>query len=379
MNKNWFTYRNILTLLAIVFAIWFVWKFYVILFYFLVAAIISLLGRPIVDLLEKIKIGRFAFPKALASLIAMVSIMAVIFFAAAAFVPVIMEKAEEISKIDTEKASEAIQQQVKSIDEFIISFQGEPSTVGTDSLQAQQQSVEQIINGKLREWINITSIQNILSSVLGSIGNIIVGIFSIVFISFFFLRDEKLFYNIIMTLVPTRFEAQARRILSNSKRMLTRYSGGIIIQSAIVFILVWVGLLLMGSKNALVIAFFCAIMNVIPYLGPIIGTLFALLIELTTVLSGDPSTPIVPIIIRVVVLIQGVQLLDNYVSQPIIFSKRIKAHPLEIFFVVLVFGSLAGIAGMIVAVPVYSFLRIIAKEFFSEFKIVRKMTEHIDA
>ncbi len=377
MNKNWFTYRNILTVLAIVFAIWFVWKFYVIILYFLIAAIISLLGRPVMDLLEKIKFGKFQFPTALAALISMSVLIGVIVLVGAAFIPVLTQKATEISNLNTERASEAIQSQMENIDEFILRFQ-DPNQTGTDSLQTSQQTVEATINSKLREWLNITSIQNILSSLLGSIGNIIVGVFSIVFISFFFLRDEKLFYNILMTLAPTRFEPHAKRILSNSKRTLTRYAGGIIIQSIVVFILVWAGLMLMGSKNALIIAFFCAIMNVIPYLGPIIGTLFALLIELTTVLSEDPYAPIVPMILKLVILIQGVQLIDNYISQPIIFSKRIKAHPLEIFFIVLVFGSLAGIPGMIIAVPVYSFMRIIAKEFFSEYKIVRKITADIE-
>ena len=377
MNKNWFTYRNILTVLAVVFAIWFVWKFYVIILYFLIAAIISLLGRPVMDLLEKIKFGKFKFPTALAALISMSVLIGVIILVAAAFVPVLTQKATEISNLNTERASEAIQGQMKNIDEFILRFQDTNQT-GIDSMQTNQQTVEATINSKLREWLNITSIQNILSSLLGSIGNIIVGVFSIVFISFFFLRDEKLFYNILMTLAPTRFEPHAKRILSNSKRTLTRYAGGIIIQSIVVFILVWGGLMLMGSKNALIIAFFCAIMNVIPYLGPIIGTLFALLIELTTVLSEDPYAPIVPMILKLVILIQGVQLIDNYISQPIIFSKRIKAHPLEIFFIVLVFGSLGGIPGMIIAVPVYSFMRIIAKEFFSEYKIVRKITEDIE-
>lgn len=377
MNKNWFTYRNILTVLAIVFAVWFVWKFYVIILYFLIAAIISLLGRPVMDLLEKIKLGRFQFPTALAALISMSVLIGIIFLVVAAFVPVITQKATEISNINTERASEAIQNQMENIDEFILRFQ-HSDTTSVDSLQSSRQTVEATINSKLREWLNITSIQNILSSLLGSIGNIIVGVFSIVFISFFFLRDEKLFYNILMTLTPTRFEPNAKRILSNSKRTLTRYAGGIIIQSIVVFVLVWAGLMIMGSENALIIAFFCAIMNVIPYLGPIIGTLFALLIELTTVLSHDPYTPIVPMILKLVILIQGVQLIDNYISQPIIFSKRIKAHPLEIFFIVLVFGSLGGIPGMIIAVPVYSFMRIIAKEFFSEYKIVRKITADIE-
>ena len=145
-----------------------------------------------------------------------------------------------------------------------------------------------------------------------------------------------------------------------------------------VFILVAVGLLFLGfGANAWLIALFAGIVNIIPYIGPIIGMLFGILIGVTTNLSIDPSFDIVPLVVKLVILFQSIQLIDNFVSQPIIYSNSIKAHPLEVFFVVLVFGSLAGVPGMIAAMPVYAFFRIIAKEFFSEWKVVRKMTEDI--
>jgi len=214
---------------------------------------------------------------------------------------------------------------------------------------------------------------------MGGLGNILVALFSITFITFFFLRDDKLFYNIVMTLTPTKFEANARRILHSSKIYLTRYFVGLIIQSLVVFILIASGLLILGfGANSWLIALFAGIINIIPYIGPIIGMLFGMLIGITTNLSVDPGFDITPMLIQLFILFQGVQLIDNFVSQPIIYSNSIKAHPLEVFFVVLVFGNLAGVPGMIAAMPVYAFFRIIAKEFFSEAKIVRKMTQGLD-
>ncbi|MFN3940739.1 MAG: AI-2E family transporter [Chitinophagales bacterium] len=224
----------------------------------------------------------------------------------------------------------------------------------------------------------MTSLSNIFGHILGGIGDIILGIFAVVFISFFFLKDEKLFYSIIMGITPTQFEEKTKRILTSSKKTLTRYFAGIILQSTIVFVLVAVSFWIAGYNYALLIGFFCAIINIIPYLGPIIGSLFALLVTVTTQFAQDPEADFTATIITVVFIVQGVQLIDNYISQPYIFSNRMNAHPLEIFFIVLVFGTLAGIPGMIIAVPVYSFLRIIAREFFSEFKIVRNITQGID-
>ncbi len=370
MQKPWFTYRNFVTVLAIIFVIWFVWNFYIIISYFLIAAVISLLGKPIVEFLDKIKFRRFHIPRWISALLAITVMSGLIAGAIALFIPLVLEQAHIISSIDTQRVANSLEEPFMRAEEFIVDFQGNQADSNT--------TLQGIINERLQEWMSFTSITTILNSLLGGIGSLIVGVFSVVFISFFFLRDERLFYEIIMTLTPTRYETNGKRILHSSKITLTRYFAGLILQSTVVFILVTAGLWIMGFKYALLIGFFCAIVNIIPYLGPIIGTLFALLVEITTTLSSNPDANIGLIILKIVILIQGVQLFDNYVSQPFIFSNTLKAHPLEIFFIVLVFGSLAGIPGMILAVPVYSFMRIIAREFFSEYKIVRRMTGHIE-
>jgi predicted PurR-regulated permease PerM len=69
--------------------------------------------------------------------------------------------------------------------------------------------------------------------------------------------------------------------------------------------------------------------------------------------------------------------LDAALIQPFIFSKSVKAHPLEVFLVILVAGTVAGIPGMIFAIPSYTIFRVIAREFLSGFKIIRKLTEKI--
>ena len=71
------------------------------------------------------------------------------------------------------------------------------------------------------------------------------------------------------------------------------------------------------------------------------------------------------------------QMLDNFLLQPIIFSNSVNAHPLEIFLVILIAGTVAGISGMIFAIPFYTFIRIIAKEFLSQFEIVKSLTKNI--
>lgn len=369
MNTAWFTYRNILTVLGLAFAIWFVLNFYVIISYFLIAAVISLLGQPLVSVMDKIRIGKWGIPRWMSALISLSFIIAIIVGIVLLFVPLVIDQANIISAIDTQAVAESLQEPLERIEGIVMKFQ--------EGSAQEYTSLEELLNNQLQEWINITSISKIFQNILGSLGEIIVGVFSVMFISFFFLTDEKLFYAILMGITPTRLEEQTKRILSASKKTLTRYFAGIILQSTIVFILISVAFYIAGFKYALLIGFFCAIINIIPYLGPIIGTLFALLVTVTTQFSVNPGADFTAILVTVIAICQGVQLIDNYISQPIIFSNSIKAHPLEIFFIVLVFGNFAGIPGMILAVPVYSFIRIIAKEFFSEFKIVRNITQSL--
>lgn len=368
MQSSWFTYRNLLTVLGVAFAIWFIWNFYVIISYFFIAGIISLLGRPIVDFLYRFKIGRFKVPNWLSAVIAMLVILGILTGIMAIFVPMLRDQAEIIYAIDTKKVAASLEEPLMRLEGFILQFQGGNSDT----------TLRGVINERLNEWINLTSLGNIINSLLSSLGSVAVATFSIIFITFFFLKDQRLFYEILMAVTPTRFEPQMKNILRSSKITLTRYFAGIIIQSSVVVVLISTGLWIMGIHYALLIGFFCGIVNIIPYLGPLIGTGFALLITISSTLNGNPNADLTPIILKIVILIQGVQFIDNYVAQPIIFSKRMNAHPLEIFFIVLIFGTIAGIPGMIVSVPTYSFLRLVAREFFSEFKIVRKMTEHID-
>jgi len=369
MNKNWSNNSIIkstiliLITLAVVFGVvWLLLQITTILFYFIIAAIISIVGKPICDFIQKFKIGKFAIPDSLAALLTIIILFGALFGIVKIFTPLVVEQTNNISHIDTERVAESLQNQIVVLDSMIIQFQ-DP--------EAPAQSVEQVINENLRNWINVTSITHIFNNIMGGLGNILVALF--------FLRDDKLFYNIVMTLTPTKFEANARRILHSSKIYLTRYFVGLIIQSLVVFILIASGLLILGfGANSWLIALFAGIINIIPYIGPIIGMLFGMLIGITTNLSVDPGFDITPMLIQLFILFQGVQLIDNFVSQPIIYSNSIKAHPLEVFFVVLVFGNLAGVPGMIAAMPVYAFFRIIAKEFFSEAKIVRKMTQGLD-
>ncbi|MFI5172981.1 MAG: AI-2E family transporter, partial [Chitinophagales bacterium] len=228
----------ILITLALVFgAVWLLLQITTILFYFIIAAIVSLIGKPICDFIEKLRIGKFKIPNSISSLVTIAILFGALYGLVRIFTPMIVQQTNNIAHIDTERVAAGLQQQIEVLDSLIVRFQ-EPT--------APSQSVNDILNANLKTLINVTSITNILNNILGGLGNIIVALFSITFISFFFLRDEQLFYNIVMILTPTKFEPNAQRIMAFSKKYLTRYFVGLIIQSFVVFVLIAAGLLIMG-------------------------------------------------------------------------------------------------------------------------------------
>ena len=160
--------------------------------------------------------------------------------------------------------------------------------------------------------------------------------------------------------------------------MLSRYFVGLILQICILFVIYTIVLLIFGIKNAIVIAFLCALLNLIPYIGPLIGGILMILLTMTSLLEYDFQTHILPVTSYVLFGYIFAQLIDNFFSQPIIFSKSVKSHPLEIFLIIVIGGLLFGITGMIFAVPSYTVIKVVLKEFLSDNPIVKSLTKDFD-
>ena len=116
------------------------------------------------------------------------------------------------------------------------------------------------------------------------------------------------------------------------------------------------------------------ILNVIPYAGPWIGLAIAITMGVASHINQDINTVVIPLVTYMFIVEAITHLIDNIVFQPVIFSNSVRAHPLEIFIVVLASGFAAGIPGMIFGIPAYTVLRVLAREFFYNFKAVQKIT-----
>jgi predicted PurR-regulated permease PerM len=213
--------------------------------------------------------------------------------------------------------------------------------------------------------------------VASTTGSLFIGVFSVMFLSFFFLRDPHLLRNGILVFTPAKWEDHVRTILHKTKVMLSRYFLGLMTEVISMITLISLGLTIFGVKNALLIGFLGGLMNIIPYLGPIIGASIGVILGVTSTLSlGMYDTVLITTLIIIMTFVIA-NLIDNLVLQPLIYSKSVYAHPIEIFLVIIMAGSLAGIPGMILAIPTYTVIRIVAKEFLSGFKVVDELTKNI--
>jgi len=178
-------------------------------------------------------------------------------------------------------------------------------------------------------------------------------------------------------LIPDSHEEQILNSVHKINHLLSRYFIGLLLQLSIVFVLYVIVLLIFGIPNLLIIAFLCAVLNIVPYIGPLIASILAAVLTMLSNLGSDFQTVILPTTIYVLIGFWIVQVIDNNLSQPLIFSKSVSSHPLEIFLVILIAGFLSGILGMIIAVPLYTILKVIGKEFFPENKVIQLFTKNI--
>ena len=360
-------YRVIVAVIGVLLGLFMMWYFFNILVYIITAGVISLIGQPLVEFLSRIRIGKFHIPKSIAALITIVTMLGLLVGLVFLFVPLISNQARMISRINVDEVVTYFAGVINRMQGLLLSY---------DVIKADQ-TLQSILERQITSVINIADFSNLFEKLLGATSTLFIGIFSVLFLSFFFLRDRHLLRSGILLIAPDRFQPEVITILHKTKIMLSRYFIGLLSQLFIMMILLTIGLSVFGIENAILIGFFGGFMNVIPYLGPIIGVTIGTVLGMSSDLGLGMYDQALNSAITVILVFIVTNLIDNFVLQPLIFSKSINAHPIEILLVILMAGSLAGIPGMILAIPGYTVLRIVAKEFLSGFKLIDKLTENI--
>lgn len=361
--------RSILLIAGFIFVIFLLWYFSAIVTYILISVILSFLGKPLVRWITLLKYKNIKIPKGLAAFITLVVLWIVFISFFSFIIPLLINELNTFSQIDFAAVLNSIEEPLIRLTKFL----------GKDPVIFENQNFMDVVTEKIADKIDFSQLTTLFTSIAGTIGELLIGFFSVSFITFFFLKEETMFREVVILLVPTTYEVKVAHILDSISFLLRRYFIGLVFEVSMVMLLVTIGLSIVGIEfqHAVVIGLFCGLFNIIPYLGPWMGAAVGLLIGLALNINADFMSHTFPLLGWMLLVFGSVQILDNILFQPLIYSSSVKAHPLEIFLVILAAGSLAGIAGMILAIPVYTILRVIAKEFFDNMKIIKKLTENL--
>ena len=360
-------WKFIVGLALTAFALFLVWYFSAIVTYILVAAVLAVIGRPLVRHIERLHVGRFRVPRGVAALLTLFVIWVVAAVCASLFVPLIFDKLNELGRLNFAHVLQSIEEPMVRLQECFSHF---------FALPHEDVLLNDAIEKALGEWINLESLHTFFSSIVSITVSAVVAFFSISFITFFFLKEDGLFYAMVTGLFPERYSENITRALDSITYLLSRYFRGILTESLLLMTAVTIVMSAFGMRfsDAAFIGLLMGVMNVVPYAGPLIGACLSLFVGLVSPIEGMTVGQTALVIIGSLLCLKG---LDDFVLQPTLYSERVKAHPLEIFLVILIAGSAAGIVGMLLAIPAYTVLRVFAKEFFSQFSLVRKLTEKI--
>ena len=344
------------------------WKFSFIVVDIVVAAVLSFIGMPIVDFFSKIKLSKTKhLPKIVAVLLTLLVLMICVSLMFFTFVPLIIQQIDVVSNINMDSMVEYTKVPIAAIESFIHRLH----IVDADI------SLTQVIKDEIVKVFDPKTITNTFTNVIGSLGGFFISLFSILFIAFYFLKDEGLFTKLLMFFINNDRLEKVEVALEHIRKFLSRYFVGLVLEVGAMFVLESIGLAVIGVKGFLAIALMGSVFNIIPYVGPLIGTTLAVIVGTTSLISAGMYDRILIRSLLIIVVFVVSNWVDNFFLQPYIYSRSMQAHPLEIFLVILVFGSMGGAIGMILAIPGYTVLKVVSKEFFSKYEIISDWTKNM--
>jgi len=357
-NKNFFTVIIFLGIL-----IFLGYLFYNVLIFVLLAIVFASLGSPLMKLLQKIKIKEKTCSSSLAAGITLFALVGLISLCIYILIPVVIKEIQVVSSIDPTLYTKALENWFQQADGFMYKY----------GFLKDNEHISDILLTQMKSFISTINISKLASNIFSFAGTVSILVFSVIFLSFFALKDKEIFFKMIRSAIPVSFRDNYDRILAQSRIQVVRYFSSVLLDNIIVGIAIGVVCYFTKIPNALLIGFLAGIFNIIPYIGPFIAMGLGLAISITSLLPTDPTADILTLLFwKMAIIFAVIKGIDTFALTPVIFGKSIHVHPVEIFIVILLAGYVGGVWGMIFAVPAYSMIRIVTKEFFGEYYSERK-------
>lgn len=365
MDSKLTRYIIIAAVTAIV--IFIAWYFSNIIAYILISAVLSIICKPLLKVLSKIHIGKKRMPRWIVATIGLISLWVVAFMFFYFFIPLVANQAKALSNVNFVEVSYHLSKPLGQVEYMVQNY-----VPGAEDF-----TLNTVLSDGIASLVNVQDVTGVFGSVAEMLTSLAVALFSISFITFFFMKEENLFVGGITMFLPKKYERSISRAMSSINKLLMRYFIGVFADAFCVMVVLTIGLTFVAElsfQTSLVIGLIAGVLNVIPYVGPLIAAVIGLIIGASTHLDLISIGGIGTLLIKILGVFGIMKIMDDTIFQPFIFSNSVKAHPLEIFLVILIAGSIGGILGMLIAIPTYTVLRVFAKEFFNKYRIVQRLT-----
>lgn len=353
MNNNGKSVIAILIGLAII--IFLGWFFSDIVLYIFIAFVLSMLGSPLVKLLTKIRIGKWTFPSSVAAGIVLVLIIAVVGLIFYLVIPAFVNEIKFLTTLDLSSVGESIQDWLNQFDKPLRKY----------GILQRRQHVTDLLNEEFTAFVKKISMSSIVTGTANIVKTVFVAVFSILFMTFFSLKDHRIFFKMVRSWLPNKVQENYDNILKATGTQVASYFRGVLLEMFIVGFLEFLICAILGVPNALLIGFIGGLLNIIPYVGTLIAVTISIIVGITALLPISPEMSLVwATVIKIAAAFAVAKMVDDFILQPFIYGHQTHSHPLEIFIVILMAGYVGGVFAMIFAVPAYTLLRIVVNEFF---------------
>ncbi|MFV0304260.1 MAG: AI-2E family transporter [Moheibacter sp.] len=343
-------------------ALYFLWLIRSVFAYLAIAFVLAMIGRPLMNFMH----NRLRIPNTVASILTLSLFLTLLLAFISLFISLVLNQPYRLigNFMHLDRFEEAISNQINLLSDSL-GFLNIPF-------------LDNYLSNAIKS-VNIKSFSGMFGDSLTTLGILFIDSFSVVFITFFFLKDRDLINKMIVAIAPKGEESRFEYVLDSTKNLLSRYFIGLTFQVIIMFTFYFIILLSFGINYAAVIALLCALLNPLPYIGPLLGGVIMASLTMSDLhsLGLDYRTQIIPTVLWIMFWYILTHVWDNFINQPLIYSRSVRSNPLEIFLVILIGGILFGVIGVAVAVPAYTVLRVVLKEFFSEYKIVQSITKNL--
>ncbi|MGM0945605.1 MAG: AI-2E family transporter [Bacteroidota bacterium] len=337
------------------------WYFSNITFYLILSLILAALLRPLTNRLNDFHVLGQHIPRWTAILISYSAIILLLITVSFLFFPLINNQIQILSNLDLEGIYQQIQRPISNLEQTLLNYQLIESQPGF-LFDEFKKNVISAVSG--------FDFGNFIGQVIDTTSTLAIGLMAVAFITFFLLLENGILRRNLLNLIPNPYFELSVATFTKVEKLLSNYLSGLLFQMLAIFTIASIGLSILGIEYALTIALFAAVANLIPYAGPILGATFGIIVGVSTGIFIEASE-VTYLLIKILMVFGVVQLTDNILLQPLIFSKSVKAHPLEIFVVIFAGAKIAGVLGMIFAIPVYTIFRVSILEFFKGYKSYR--------